>query len=92
MTSSAFEDLRTLRDFLDSALVGWIGARTEMTTETGKDAMKDAIRLRERAYRAWGENIVLRARLSRALADNDGLRDCNAELTAEVMAYEEKNA
>jgi hypothetical protein len=85
---STATDLVLVRDYLDSILVGWIGAYTNATTVSGQQAIKDAIAIRERLHRIWGTNCALRSRLARALADNDGLRDCNAMLTADLEKSE----
>ncbi len=86
---AAIDDLRNVLTALDSALTGWIGYPFPSTTKTGQRALEFVAELRKRRYRDWGENIALRARLARALADNDGLRDCNAQLTDEMMRLEE---
>ncbi len=86
---SALDDLRNVLTALDSALTGWIGYPFPSTTKTGEQALKLVAELRKRRYRDWGENCALRGRLARALADNNGLRDCNAQLTEEVMRLEE---
>jgi hypothetical protein len=86
---SAFEDLKLVRDYLDSRLVGWIGARTDTTTVTGRDAIVVARAIADKLHKTCGENCVIRARLSRALEDNSGLRDCNAVLTCDLEDFEE---
>ena len=78
---SASSDMRDLRDYLDSALTGWIGGRYDMTTVNGSEAFRLAKQLRHDRHKRWAEMCVLRARLSRALADVDGLRATNEVLT-----------
>ncbi len=87
---SAIDDLRNLDTALDSAITGWIGYAWKATTKTGERCLAMVAQMRERHYKAWGINCALRARLARALDDNDGLRDGNARMTAEIEALEEK--
>ena len=83
---SAKDDLRDLRDLLDAALTGWIGANFKPSTKTGERCSELVAKLRQRIYRSWGENLALRARLHQALRDVDGLRAANQLLTDELEA------
>jgi hypothetical protein len=85
---SALDDLRNVATALDSALTGWISYPFRSTTKVGEQALQMVATLRQRRYKDWGENCALRARLGRALADNNGLRDCNRVLTDQVLRLE----
>ena len=85
---SALDDLRNLETSLDAAITGWIGYNWKPTTVLGGKCSEMVSAMRRRHYKAWGENCALRARLSRALDDNDGLRDGNASMTAQIEELE----
>jgi hypothetical protein len=79
------QDLRDLRDQLDGALTGWPWPSSiKASTKIGAECLDLVHQLRKRRYKDWAENCVLRARLSAALKDNEGQREMNAILTAEL--------
>ncbi len=83
MTAAA--DLREITNQLDGVLTGWIADRySYMTTATGTIAEKLVRKLRERHFKQWCENCVLRGRLAKALADLEGARNANEALTNEL--------
>jgi hypothetical protein len=86
---TAANDLRDLRDELDGVLHGALWPDSlRCSTVVGREAQALTEQLRARLYRSWSENCALRARLARALAEVEGQRAMNAQLTEEAMARE----
>lgn len=86
---TAADDLRDLRDNLDGTLAGSVLSWKRASTKTGQDCFDLNMEIRAKRYREWGETISLRARLSRALLDNEGLREGNSQMTEQICRLEE---
>jgi hypothetical protein len=82
---SAVRDLHDIRDRLDGVLHGALWPTSiRCSTVSGQACDELVEQLRARLYEAWSENCVLRGRLSRIIADNEGQRAMNAILTEEA--------
>jgi hypothetical protein len=87
---TAANDLRDIRDELDGVLHGALWpASLKCSTVVGQEAQALAEQLRKRLYHSWSENCALRARLARALVEEDAQRAINERLTAELEASDQ---
>ncbi len=87
------QDLRELCDELDAALTGWLRpSYSLMTTEIGKKAEILVKHLREKYFTSAMKQSTLEMKLEYAIKDNDGLRECNKQLTDIIDKYERNNS